>query len=367
MRHRSVRLAGRARTGASADPPAESPVGVSAGAVSSYVEIGPLLERTEDASFYEGGTPGRSVGDTLYSRSGLFLADDPDVRVATKATVGVTFHRSNGSEFTAQILETVTFVDGSSLRCTGPANLSAFERFDADIVLEAAAGTGALWGWMGQQVTRRTKGAPSQARRTWFRLESADRTAAGSGPIYLPPVSPPEIVTPPLADSSWSVLFDAGRIELPVHPAADAAAFPFGAGVFIVAADVGSLEHIGRDREPSSASIPLPDELAMVLAPRLKASQLPTGGATAHPGAAVPCAGFLVLATPYGLRENAVRVHRHGPPGWPVAAAVEVPQAGGPAVWTPLTSAEPVRWGIDRGLLECIPLGVLADALALPD
>ncbi len=320
------------------------------GDIGLAVTLGPYLERTEDARFYEGGLPGRSVGDTLYSRSGLFLANDPQVRVATKATVGVTYHRSNGSEFTAALLETVTFADGSSLRCEGTANLSAFERFDTDIVLSAGDGTGSWWGWQGTQVTERTTGEPSQARRTWFQMSAQSRESAGSGPRFLPPRATSGLVEPVKAADVWPVLVGGERRPLEVMPVLDTSV-PDRFAVFIVAAQVDD-----------GGILP---GLDAVLAPRLAAHQMPTGSAVSA-GAQAPALGYLVLATPYGLARGWAHAGAHAlaaalDPALPVAVSVEIAQAGGPPVPTPLDGAEPIRWGVDRGLLELVPLGPLAN------
>jgi len=306
--------------------------------VSGAVEIGPFAERTIDAHFFEGGIAGRSVGDTLYSRSGLYLVDQPDVRVGTKATMGVSARRSNGNEFVADLLELVTFVDGSSIRCRGAANLSAFERFDADIELEAGEGTGSLWGWSGTQVTSRTDGPPSQSRRSAFRLTCDSTNAAGSGPIRLPPARFDEALRP--CQERWTLdVWRSGELtRVAIDPASDdeptdeydAALYVIGDGT-----DAGA---------------------AMVLVPRLSADMLPTGGAGTRLG---KVAGFRVLPTRYGLERGAVRLSEGDTVSAHSVAAVRVPQAGGPAVWHPLTDGAWVGWGVDRGLLELAPCGLI--------
>jgi len=306
--------------------------------VSGAVEIGPFAERTIDAHFYEGGIAGRSVGDTLYSRSGLYLIDQPDVRVGTKATMGVSSRRSNGNEFVADLLELVTFVDGSSIRCRGVANLSAFERRDGEIELEVGEGTGSMWGWNGTQVTSRTDGPPSQSRRSTFRLACDSIDAAGSGPIRLPPARFDDAVR--RCEERWTLdVWRAGALaRVTIDPASgDQATDEYDAALYLIGDETS-----GGD--------------AKVLVSRLSADMLPTGSSGARLG---KVAGFRVLPTRYGLGRGAVRLSDGDTVSTDSVVAVRVPQAGGPEMWQPLTDGAWVGWGVDRGLLELAPCGLI--------
>jgi len=95
---------------------------------------------------------------------------------------------------------------------------------------------------------------------------------------------------------------------------------------------------------------------AKVLVSRLSADMLPTGGAGARLG---KVAGFRVLPTRYGLERGAVRLSDGDTASAHSVAAVRVPQAGGPEVWHPLTDGAWVGWGVDRGLLELAPCGLI--------
>jgi hypothetical protein len=302
--------------------------------VSGSVVAGPFLERTEDAVFHEGGLPGRGVGDTLFTRSGLFLPDGR--RVGTKATFGTSTRRTNGDEHVADLLETLTFVDGSTVRCRGRVNLSAFERHDDDIVLEVGEGTGALWGWRGEQRTVRTDGPPSQSRLTTFTLSCPDVGGAGSGPVRLPPFTadPPSLLVDGLATVSAHA--EGGPVRVALDPDGADPDEELAGALYLVA--------VPGDGGP-----------APVLARRLSADQLPTGGTPGPEPTAL--AGYVVMATPVGRRRGLVGVVDVD--GTEMAATVEVPQAGGPALTRVLTEPGRVAWGADRGLLELVPLGVI--------
>lgn len=330
------------RSGIAVEPPGEDQGDEQAPVVrtAKSAQIGPLSERTESAMFHEGGLPGRAMGDTLLSISGLYT--DDDLCVARKATFGTSALRSNGNEFSADLTETITFRDGTTVVLRGRANLSAFERRDADIVLEVVAANGALAGWSGRQVTSRTEGPPSRSRSTRFELNCTDPTDAGSGPDQLV-CTTTGVLDPAFGPMTLDVRSNAGPINLRIDSCdAGASECDIAGAVYVVATPAG---------------------VAMnVYGARLPAHLLPTGGG--DPGArSKTLVGFLVRPTPRAQRRGTVTVGEIG--GHLAAMTVTVPQAGGPELIEPLDCPDRIAWGVDRGELELSPLGVigrLADA-----
>lgn len=308
--------------------------------------IGPLLERTEDAVFHAGGLPGRTVGDTLFTRSALSATDG--TRIATKATFGTTVRRSNGDEFFADILETVTFVDGSTISARGRANLSAFERHDDEIVLEVGDGTGSLAGWVGRQITAPTAGPPSRVRQTRLELLCPDPSDSGSGPVWLPPNDIETILALVSGHRHVDTSDGSRRIRVDID------------------VDLHRRQN-GLDSDDDDPGENSPDALyivggsddearpaaSFVLGRALSADRLPVAGS--RPAGPVSVTGYAVGATPRALTRHAVSLVNVD--GVSLAVDVAVPQAGGPPITQPLSDVDRICWGVDRGLLELIPTG----------